>query len=316
MPYKLSQDLPVPLPKNDRTGYIGGSDIAAVLGLSRWKTPLQVWAEKTGNLIPEDIGHKLHVRLGIKLEATVCDLFTEETGKKVARVNEALVHPKYPFLRGMIDRRVVGEKSILEAKTTSSWNADKWEGDDNIPQDYILQTMFYMELAGAERGYLACLVGNQGFHVKTIERDDKLQKEIIAKAVDFWTRYIEPKIMPTMITSRDADTLYSLYPLGDEGEAIVLDDTANALVDTLLAYNADAKALENQIDKVKNDLRIMLKEHTSGVTDKWTITWKNQETNRVNLKKLKDEKPEICAAYLEKSDSRVLRVKALKGEKK
>lgn len=313
-PMRLSEDTPKPLVK-DRTGYIGGSEIAAVLGLSRFKTPLSLWAEKTGQVIPEDISGKLQVRLGNKLEATVCDLFTEETGKKLHRVNEALVHPKYPFLRGMLDRRVVGENAIFEAKTTSPWNSHAWEGDA-IPQDYILQVMFYMELYGAERGYLACLVGNQDFHIKIIERDDKLQKEIIAKAVDFWTRYIEPKIMPTMITSKDADTLYSLYPLGEEGEAIKLDDTANALVDTLLAQQEDAKALDNQIEKVKNDLRVMLKDHASGVTDKWTISWKNQETNRVNLKKLKEQEPAICAAFLEKSDSRVLRVKALKGEKK
>ena len=301
--------------KSDRTGYIGGSDIAAVLGLSRWKTPLQLWAEKTGQVIPEDISGKMQVRLGNKLEATVCDLFTEETGKKVARVNEALVHPKYPYLRGLIDRRVVGEKAILEAKTTSPWNSKAWEGE-SMPQDYILQTMFYMELAGAERGYLACLIGNQEFVYKVIERDDKLQKEIIAKAVDFWTRYIEPKVMPTMITSRDAETLYSLYPLGDEGEAIELDDTANALVDTLLAHQEDYKALDNQIEKVKNDLRVLLKDHTSGVTDKWKITWTNQETNRIDLKKLKTEEPMICSKFLIKSDSRVLRVRALKGDKK
>ena len=315
MPMRLSEDVPKPLPKNDRTGYIGGSDIAAVLGLSRWKTPLQVWAEKTGNLIPEDIGHKLHVRLGIKLEATVCDLFTEETGKKVARVNEALVHPKYPFLRGMIDRRVVGEKAILEAKTTSSWNAEKWEGDDNIPQDYILQTMFYMELAGAERGYLACLVGNQHFHVKTIERDDKLQKEIIAKAVDFWTRYIEPKIMPTMITSRDAETLYSLYPLGDEGEAIELDDTANAIIESLQGMAADEKALKAQIEKSKNELKVMLKDHSWGKTNLYNVTWKNQGANRLDIEKLREELPDVAAKYSSDNPSRVLRVKKIKGEK-
>ena len=311
---RLSDDVPKPLVK-DRTGYIGGSDIAAVLGLSRFKTPLQLWAEKTGQIVPEDISGKLQIRLGNKLEATVCDLFTEETGKKVARVNEALVHPKYPFLRGMIDRRVVGEKAVLEAKTTSPWNSHAWEGEA-IPQDYILQTMFYMELAGADRGYLACLVGNQDFHVKTIERDDKLQKEIIAKAVDFWTRYIEPKIMPTMITSRDADTLYSLYPLGDEGEAIELDDTANALIDSMKAMQEDSRALENQIDKTKNEIRLLLKEHSSGATDRWRVTWKNQETNRIDLKRLKEEKPEICTAYLDKSDSRVLRVNPIKEKKK
>lgn len=300
--------------KKNRIGFLGGSDIAAILGLSRWKTPLQVWGEKTGNLIPEDISGKLHIRLGNKLEATVCDLFTEETGKKVARVNEALVHPKYPFLRGMIDRRVVGEKSVLEAKTTSSWNAKQWEGEE-IPQEYLIQTYFYMELMGAERGYVACLIGNQDFRVKILERDDALQKQMIEKAVDFWTRYIEPKVMPTMITSKDADTLYGLYPMGDTGEAVELGDDANALIESIQAQEQDSKALDAQIDKSKNELRAMLNEHSEGVTDKYKVTWKNQSTRRINLLKMREEQPEICAKYADTTESRTLRISLLKKTK-
>lgn len=300
---------------DDRKGYIGGSDIAAILGLSRWKTPLQVWAEKTGNIIPEDISGKLHIRLGNKLEQTVCDLFEEETGKKVEKRDEPLIHPKHDFIRGRIDRAVVGERAILEAKTTSPWNARAWEGEE-IPQEYILQTMFYMELAGSDRGYIACLVGNQNFHVRTIERDEKMQKEMIQKAVEFWKNYIEPKVMPTMITSRDADTIYNLYPLAEQGDPIKLDDTANALIDTLMAQKEDSASLTAQIEKTQNEIRALLCDNAEGITDRFRITWKNQATNRVNLTRLKAEKPDICAAYLEKSDSRVLRIKEIKEGKK
>ena len=298
----------------ERVGYLGGSDIAAILGLSRFKTPLQVWGEKTGNLVPEDISHKLQVRLGNKLEATVCDLFTEETGKKVARVNETLTHPMHPFLRGNIDRRVVGEKSVLEAKTTSSWNAKQWEGEE-IPQEYLLQTYFYMELGGFERGYVACLVGNQGFHIKTLERDATLQKQIIEKAVDFWTRYVVTGVMPTIVTSKDAGTLYDLFPMGDDGEAVPLDDKAAALIDAIQAMKEDGKALDKQIEKAENELRLMLGAHSAGVTDKYRVTWKNQTTNRVDLKALREKEPALCAKYAEKAESRVLRINLIKPSK-
>lgn len=297
-----------------RSSYIGGSDIAAILGLSRFKTPLQVWGEKTGNLVPDDISGKLHVRLGNKLEATVCDLFTEETGKKVARVNETLTHPKYPFLRGNLDRRVVGEKAILEAKTTSAWNAKQWDGEE-IPQEYLLQTYFYMELTGAERGYVACLIGNQSFKVKTLERDPVLQKQIIEKAVYFWTEFIEPRVMPTMITSRDADALYGLFPFGDDGDPIQLNAEAATLIDTIQALKEDAKALENQQAKAENDLRLMLGEHSTGVTDRYKVSWKNQKTMRLDIPKLREEMPEICAKYAAAAESRVLRINLIKTSK-
>ena len=298
----------------ERTAYIGGSDIAAILGLSRFKTPLQVWAEKTGNLVPEDISHKMHVRLGNKLEATVCELFTEETGKAVALAPNVLFHPKYPYLRGRLDRTVVGENAVLEAKTTSAWNAKQWEGEE-IPAEYILQTHWYMELGGFDRGYVACLVGNQGFHVKTLTRDDALQQEMVIKAVDFWTRYIEPKVMPSVVTSRDADTLYGLFPMGDDGEAVHLDDKANALIESIQAMKEDGKALESQQEKAENELRLLLGEHSAGVTDKFKVTWKNQQTNRIDLKKLREQEPKICAQFLEKSESRVLRINLIKPSK-
>jgi putative phage-type endonuclease len=297
----------------ERIAYLGGSDIAAVLGLSRFKTPLQVWGEKTGNIVPDDISDKLQVKLGNKLEATVCELFTEQTGKKVARVNDTLTHPSYPFLCGNIDRRVVGERAILEAKTTSPWNAQRWEGDE-VPQEYLIQTYYYMQLTGSERGYIACLIGNQDFVVKTLERDAQIQGDIIRKAAEFWTKYIEPKVMPSVITSRDADTLYDLFPLAD-GESVKLGDEANALVEAIKAMKQDAAALESSREKAENELRAMLKDSAEGVTDRYRITWKNQTSHRLDLKRLREAEPAICAKYAGKSDSRVLRIASLKPSK-
>ena len=90
-----------------RKNYIGGSDAAAILGLSRYKTALEVWAWKTGQVVPDDISDKVYIKLGNKLEQTVAEFFMEETGKKVQRVNDTIFHPKYPFLGANIDRKVI-----------------------------------------------------------------------------------------------------------------------------------------------------------------------------------------------------------------
>ena len=113
----------------DRRTFLGGTDAAAVLGLSRYRTPLQVWAEKTGALDEQNIDDKLHVKLGKRLEEVVAELYTEKTGKKVRRVNETLYHPQFPFLAANIDRRVVGEDTLLECKTTNSFKAKEFEGE-------------------------------------------------------------------------------------------------------------------------------------------------------------------------------------------
>src|SRR5579864_8263161 len=100
----------------ERKGFLGGSDIAAILGLSRWKTPLAVWAEKTGQVESKDDG-ALHKKLGTRLEEVVAELFMEETGKKLIRANERRVHPKYPHFSAQIDRLVVNEDALWEGKT-------------------------------------------------------------------------------------------------------------------------------------------------------------------------------------------------------
>jgi putative phage-type endonuclease len=156
--------------KEDRSGYIGASDCAAVLGLSRFKTVLQVWAEKTGTVEPEDISEKLNVWLGNELEEIVAKKFTKDTGKKVHRVNDAYIHKNHDFIRCHIDRKVEGENAILQCKTASAWMAKHWEGEE-IPQEYILQEYHELACSGYEKAYIAVLIGNNDFKIKVLERD-------------------------------------------------------------------------------------------------------------------------------------------------
>ena len=282
-----------------RRNFIGGSDAAAVLGLSRWSTPLKVWASKTGQLPDEDISDRLAIEVGNELEAVVCRLFTKKTDKQLRRVNEAVFHPEYPFIGAHLDRRVVGEDAIFEAKTASGWKAKEWEGED-IPREYIIQVMHYLAVTGQKKAYIACLIGgNQKFVWKTIERDEDMIKDMIKREVAFWHEFVEPKVMPMTVTARDGETLYNLFPLDDQTE-IELADDANKLCENIGAMVADSKALGTQIDQAKNELRLMLGEHAIGYTDTYKVSWLAQEKKEYTVKA---------------SKTRVLRVAKIKQEK-
>jgi putative phage-type endonuclease len=296
----------------ERKAYIGGSDVAGMLGLSRWTTPLQIWAIKTQAIEPPD-QPTLQKTLGIMLEEVVAELFTQKTGKVVHRVNETKFHKQYPFLGANIDRRVVGEDAILEVKTASAWKAKEWS-DEEIPKEYILQVVHYLAVTGASRGYLAVLIGNQDFQIKIIERDDKMIADLIRKEVDFWQSYVVPKVMPGlgMITSKDAETLYSLYPIADPGSVVALDDKANQLVEFRNSTIQALKLLEGDIDRTENELKAMMGDKEIGQTEQWTVTWKNQSTRRLDTGLLKVEKPDLYESYLHETKSRVLRIKGAK----
>ena len=297
----------------ERREYLGGSDAAAVLGLSRWKTPLQVWCEKTGT-IPVQVEENLAMEVGTELEELVCKLFTRRSGKGVRRVNETIYHPKYDFLAANIDRRIVGEDACLEAKTCSAWRAKEFE-DDELPQEIIIQGVHYLAVTGKSKIYVAVLIGgNQDFRWKQIDRDEKLIADVIKKEVDFWQNYVVPKIMPKMIMSQDSDTLFRIFPKGKE-QTIGLGDEADKLIDAIKSLEADYRSLENYIEKERNNLKALLGENAKAETGKYLVTWKNESKMRFDTARFKTEKPKIFVKYAKPNEIRVLRIREKKEEK-
>ena len=298
----------------ERLKYIGSSDAAAVLGLSRWSTPLEIWALKTGQIQSEDISDRLAIEVGNELEDLVAKLFTKRTGKQVRRVNETFYHSNYSFLAANIDRRVVGEDTILEAKTCSGWKAKEWTGEA-IPQEYLIQVMHQLAVTGKERAYVAVLIGgNQDFVYKLVERDEKLISDMVRKESEFWVKYVEPKVMPTIVTKNDGGVLYKLFPDGIEGQEVNLGDDANAVIESLEAMGADLANMEGTIEQQRNVLKLMLGNNENGNTGRYKVTWKNQNTARLDIAKLKEEAPEVVARFTKTTPSRVLRFRKLKGE--
>src|SRR3990167_973569 len=244
----------------ERVNYIGASDAAAVLGLSRWRAPLDVWVEKTQTLPPDDLSDNFQVKMGNKLEPIVAELFEEATGKKVHQVKQTIYHPHHPFIAANLDRRVVGEDAVLEIKTAGGWAAKEWE-DEEIPHEVILQVMHQLAVTGKSIGYAAVLIGgNQEFKWKVVERDEKAIQMMMDKEVMFWKNFVVPKIMPSSIKAQDADTLFRIFPEAQKGEKVMLNGKATAILEGLSSLIQDHKNLAGIIEQQKNEIKAMLGE--------------------------------------------------------
>src|SRR3990167_7022217 len=167
----------------DRKSFLGGSDIAAVMGLSRWKTPLSLWAEKTGK-IQNELSNFEAAEIGTELEEFVCRKFTKKTGIALRVDNRTFVHKKYPYMVAHIDRWVTGQDALFEAKTCSAWVEKKWAGDE-IPVNYVLQLNWYLGIVGKKTGYIAVLIGGQKFLHKQIQFDKDLFEKEVEASKDF-----------------------------------------------------------------------------------------------------------------------------------
>jgi putative phage-type endonuclease len=296
--------------ERNRDTFLGGSDAAGVLGLSRWDTPLSVWSEKTGQFIKPEVESEA-AELGKELEDYVAKRFCRKTGKTVSRSEESFFHPQYDFLGANIDRIVYGEDAILECKTCSAWKSRDWEGDD-IPQEYIIQCMHYLMVTGKVRAYIAVLIGNQDFKWKVIERNDKMLKEMLTREVSFWQEFVLTGIMPTMITRRDTDVLSGLFPVAAEGKTISLPDEANVLVDTLNSNKQDLKSLEGIIEENENKLKALLGDAEIGETSLYKVCWSNMVSRRFDLKKFEADYPVLAPQYKPEKITRRFSYKALK----
>lgn len=298
----------------DRVNYIGGTDAAAVLGLSRYKTPLGLWAEKTGTVPVKDKSGELPIKIGNKLEDVVAELFMEETGLQVRRVREIQVHPIHPFIRCQIDRRVLAtDNEPLECKTASAFKAGEWEGDD-IPSEYIVQVMHQLMVLGAiakakglpvpQRAHLACLIGgNVSFVTKIIERDDDMIAELEAKEVAFWHDHIQAKKMPG-VTEHDDGVLQALFPnaKGEEVEAVTLPDSYGDVIERIKEIGTDKEGelgkLKAELNELKNEVKMAMGENSRAVVGHFEATWKTiQKKPTFDSERFLNDHPEFLVKY-------------------
>lgn len=137
-----------------RKKYIGGSDVACILGLNPWKTNLQLFREKKGIVEPDDISDNPLVIYGTKAEEHIRALFTlDHPELKVDYIpNNSWRNTDYPFAAASLDGWLTdenGRRGILEIKTstiTTSQQANKWK--DKIPDNYYCQVLFYLGVTG------------------------------------------------------------------------------------------------------------------------------------------------------------------------
>lgn len=172
---------------------IGGSDAAAVLGISRWRGPVDVYLEKIGQTVDQLDNERIY--WGRKLENIVAEEFARQTGKRVRRRTKTFVSKDWPFMIANIDRELVGEKTGLECKTTSAFNSSEWQ-DDSLPDAYYCQIQHYCAVMQWQACYIACLIGGQHFDYKLVPRNEKfINDTLIPIERDFW-QHVETRTPP------------------------------------------------------------------------------------------------------------------------
>lgn len=294
-----------------RQSGIGGSDAGTILGVNKWKSKTQLFFEKVNPELKQQVDNEF-IYWGNVLEDVVAKEFETRTGKKVRKNNKMLRHPEHEFMLANLDRVIVGEKALLECKTTSQYNIDQWK-DDEIPASYLCQIQHYMAVTGYEKAYIAVLCGGNQFIWKEVPRDDELIEIIINAEKDFWYNNVLAGVIPE-IDGSDAtkDFLNHMYKDIDETEVQLSDD-----VETLLTALEQVKQEEKELKELKtqyeNKIKHILGNNLAGKTSGYQITWKPQVRKTLDTKKIREIYGEQLDPYYKETETRVLKIKQIKG---
>lgn len=293
----------------ERQKGVGGSEVAAVLGLSKWKGPFDVWLEKTGPLPDQE--ETLPMKLGTFLEDFIVQEYRNDTGYHVATGLDAISLPDAPWARCNLDGVVVlpdGTRGVLECKTAG--DSRRWgePGSCDVPEEYYCQAQWNCFIGGLQWCDMPVLFFDHSRRVECfhIIADPHFQQWMMETVREFWS-HVESNTPPNPATGSEAE---KIWPRHDGGKFAEADAETCEKLEMLKALKAEIKALDGRCKELESDVKLAI-EDAEGLKDgeKILATWKSSTTNRLDTKSLKEAHGDLCEAFTKSTTSRRLLIK-------
>jgi len=270
--------------RQERKLGIGGSDMPIILGLSSYKTPYQLYLEKTGEELSAEEMTPMQY-WGHQLEGVIREEFARRHNV-VIETPDTLIHPNYNFLRGNVDGFIPSLNAVLEVKCSSSWMAKEWgdEGSDVIPMQYLVQVAHYCAVTNADCAYIAVLIGGNDYREYKYTRDKELENYVISAAKNFW-ECVQAKTPPEPVNQVD---LRLMFPKHDPEKTLSINNDVAEQLTTLVNTRYKIKELSEVEEKYKFNIMQFMKDAECLIDSegKPIVSWKaNKRGSRTFLLK-------------------------------
>ena len=286
----------------ERGNGIGGSDIAALLGVDPYRTPMQLWLDKTGRGDPftgnyaTDRGHHMEAFLldiyGQQHPGTIIDTAPDDMPSIIA-------HPDVPAARVSLDGIAHNKHSsyLLEVKTAGHRQVAKW-ADGAIPDAYQVQVGYQLAVTGLDHAVIVADVAGE-YHERTVHADANFTAAVLAEVADWWWDHIHPDgphKTPPPDPARDRDLLARVWTPNLDAEPVVIDaDLAQRLRDTKAAANA----AQTHYELTAAEVQAAMADAVDAIdpTGSKVATWRpTKAAERIDAKRLRAEFPDVAAA--------------------
>ena len=332
------------LPEKDWLEYrrrgIGGSDAAAILGISPFATARDLYYDKL-KIVPFDDSESNWVakKMGHLLEDLVAEIFHVKTGYHIYQIKKMFYHPEHAFMLADIDYFVElpgGQTAILEIKTTNYNAKDHWwsvDGQEIVPLNYEAQGRHYMAVMNIDQVFYCCLYGNNEDEViiRHIDRDLDYEAELIALEQDFWENHVLTGTPPPY--TEDGDLIINSVrrhfgPADLSAPELTLEGNMTLLIPRYLELQTLRNAQKRNYESIEAEMRrlqgcIVAEMGRSctavcqGRDGAYSISYKPVRKlgiSKDNLQRLQAQHPDIYEQYVTVSESRRFYVKKQREE--
>lgn len=290
-----------------RMGFVGGSDIAAIMGVSPWATPFTVWCEKLGVSAKKDTAA---MQYGRDNEERILSYAQDILGADAKVYKSPAVYMRGIMGANLDGIAVVGDIEIgIEIKTTS--NRRRW---DNVPYYYYLQVQHYMAVCDLSIFYLfAEGAAWQDYYI--INRDETVQAQIHLAIDDFWgcVASQNPPYMPSSVDRRELAYMVAAAKAGIL-KSLMTDNDLSRACESYLAAQKELMATEAIVESLRVNLLVGMGQGDQALAPGFKIKSKSVETQRFDAARFKRDYPDLYAQYTKKSSYTKLSVEEFRNE--
>ena len=289
-----------------RRSGIGGSDAAAALGLSPWKSALELWQEKVSG---QNQPHQENEAMiwGRLMEPIITREYVRRTGLTVTPMRSMLQAANWPWMLADLDGLIEDPQrgtGVFEVKTASAYKQEEW-GEDRCPDSYLLQINHYMAVTGLSYAVICVLIGGNKLQWMTVDRDDELIASLVELEHRFWNHVLTQSPPPVDGSTACAEMLSRRYPSSSNPAPLILPVEADSWIqDYLQAKREEEDAVERK-RLAENRIKEVMKEHERSTSPGGKqVTWKTVQSSRIDSAKLKKEEPALYEKFATTSATR------------
>ena len=246
----------------ERKSHIGASEVAAILGASPYRGPLDVYLEKTSEEVSE--ADNDYMKFGRDVEGAIANLYATRTGRPVVDLGATRIqkHKEYPYIGATLDRATArddGDPLVpLELKHVSRFDVGPEQWEQEPPLYYQIQLMIQMFCTGNEWGSLAGMFPGYQLAYKDIEYSSQFMEVALPVLEDFW-QCVENRTPPEVDEHRGAlDAMKQIWAKEEQGKLILLPSEASQLVEEWKDAKARKKAAEQDARHTEALLRELM----------------------------------------------------------